>query len=93
MDFSQTIQQVGQMNLIAVGARDYVVDGQSLSIRVGSKRGKLERVIVTLGQDDTYSVRYVSYRARGFVPLDDETVTQVHVDQIGVVVRKMGDRA
>lgn len=92
MHHATTQQQIGIGNLMACGAREFVGGPTSLVFRVGSKRSLVEKVIVTLDPSDTYSVRYVAMRPRTFEVLTDETRADVYADQLGAVVRKMGDR-
>lgn len=95
MDFETVRQQIGTMNLMAVGARVFVGDAaeRSLMFQVGSKRGLLEKVIVTLEPSDYYSVRYVAMRKKDYATLADETRDFVPAESLGAVVRVMGDRA
>lgn len=93
IDIQQVAQQIGPLNLAAVGARDFVRDTDCLMMRVGSKRGRVEKLIVTLDPSDTYSVRYVAMRTRDFEMLVDESESGVYAERLGEVVRRMGDRA
>lgn len=87
-----TLTQIGTGNLMACGARDFVADtkNNTLMFRVGSKRGVTAKVIVTLSPSDTYTVRYVE--TRKYEIIRDEAVDGVCCDNLGEVVRKMGDR-
>jgi hypothetical protein len=93
MDTDTTMRQIGAGNLMAVGARDFTVDRttQTLAFRVGSKRGVVAKLVVTLDASDTYTVRYWAM-GRGLRTTADESVSGVYADQLGAVVRKMGDR-
>ena len=94
MDFGTTKRQIGIGNLMACGARDFIGDREkrSLMFRVGPS-GRLRKIIVTLDPSDTYSVRYVEMkRSPSYAVVVDETKTGVYCDQLGAVVRKMGDR-
>lgn len=95
MDFDLVRQQIGVMNLMAVGARTFVSDSEarSLMFQVGSKRGVLEKVIVTLEPSDYYSVRYVAMRKKDYEVIAEEALDFVHAEALGQVVRSMGDRA
>lgn len=94
MDFDVVRQQIGVMNLMAVGARTFVGDSgaRSLMFQVGAKRNVLEKVIVTLEPSDLYSVRYVAMRKRSYEVIADEEASFVHAESLGATVRKMGDR-
>jgi hypothetical protein len=89
MDINVLKNQIGIGNLMAVGAREFVRDENSLMFRVS--RG-MQKLIVTLEPDDTYSVRYVKMKARTYEVVADETVAGVYADNIGAVVRRLGDR-
>ena len=92
MNANELMTQIGNGNLMAVGARDFMLDGNSLQFRVGAGR-KLNKLIVTLEPTDTYSVRYVEMtRSPKFKIVKDETETDVYAESIGAVVRRMGDR-
>ena len=94
MDAGLLKAQIGIGNLWACGARDFVKDGSTLMFRVGSNR-KLAKIVIKLEADDSYSVRYVelSKRMKTFgKKLVDEKVEGIYCDNIGAVVRKMGDR-
>jgi len=95
MDFELVQKQIGMMNLMAVGARTFVSDSEarSLMFQVGSKRGLLEKVIVTLEPSDLYSVRYVAMRKKDYSVTAEETVDFVHAEALGSTVRKLCDRA
>lgn len=92
MDHDLMRRQIGVMNLVACGARDFLGGPDSLSFRVGSKRGQIEKVFVTLDPDATYTVRYVAMKARTYEILIDESVSVVYADNLGATVRRMGDR-
>lgn len=92
MDHDTTRRQIGVMNLMACGARDFVTGPDSLAFRAGSKRGIVAKVIVTLDPDDTYTVRYVAMKARTYEIVTDESVSMVYADSLGATVRQMGDR-
>jgi hypothetical protein len=91
MDARVTMQQIGTGNLMACGARDFSFDGSKLMFRVGSGR-TLAKVIVTLEPDDTYSVRYCEMALRTYEVRKNEQVEGVYADNLGVVVRRLGDR-
>jgi hypothetical protein len=92
VDHNLTRQQIGAMNLMSCGARDFVGDSDSLMFRVGSKRGIVAKIIVKLASDDTYTVRYVEMRKGSCEILIDELEEMVYEDSLGATVRKMGDR-
>lgn len=92
MDHNLTRKQIGAMNLISCGARDFVEAPDSLMFRGGPKRGIVAKIIVTLMPDDTYTVRYVEMRATTYQIVRDESEEMVHADNLGATVRKMGDR-
>jgi hypothetical protein len=85
-------RHIGIMNFMACGARDFVrtSDG-SMMFRVGSGR-KLAKVIVSITPADTYTVRYVEMKRKTGEIVIDETCEGVYCDNLGAVVRKMGDR-
>lgn len=56
MDAKTTLAQIGTLNLMAIGARDFLADSTSLSFRVTGRRGKLCKFIIKLDPSDTYSV-------------------------------------
>ena len=91
MDANVTLQQIGTGNLMAVGARDFVKDGAQLIFRVGNGR-KLAKVVVTLDPSDTYSVRYLEMNRKTYAFTVDESVAGVYAEDLGAVVRRMGDR-
>lgn len=95
MDFETVRQQIGAMNLMAVGARTFVADAEkrSLMFQVGSRRGLLEKVIVTLEPSDYYSVRYVAMRKKDYAVVAEDEMEFVPAASLGAVVRKFGDRA
>ena len=90
MDANLLRSQIGTGNLMAVGARDFVLDGNQLLFRVGSSR-KLAKVIVTLTPADEYTVRYVEMNRRDYTVTVDETLDAC-CDNVGTVVRMLGDR-
>lgn len=92
MDHQTTLNQIGKGILMSCGARDFVGGPDSLMFRVGSARNKIEKVIVKLGQDDTYTVRYVAMRAGICEILAEESIEMVYEDSLSAIVRKMGDR-
>jgi len=71
---NELMRQIGTGNLMACGARDFVVDEQQLMFRVGSSR-KLAKVIVTLTPDDEYTVRYVEMSKRDYSITVDRPTT------------------
>lgn len=91
MDHRILLQQIGAGNLMACGARDFVLDGASLIFRVGSSR-KLRKLVVTLTPADDYTVRFVELSRKTYEVTADETVDGVYCDNIGDVVRRLGDR-
>lgn len=95
MDPQTLMTQIGPLNLAAVGARTFVHDAKakSLMFEVGAKRGQLRKVIVTLENDDTYSVRYVVMGRKCYSIITDDRATGITSDNIGRVVREMGDQA
>lgn len=92
MDHNTTLRQIGALNLAACGARDFAGDSDSLMFRVGSKPKILEKIIVKLNPSDTYSVRYVAMRKGSYEVFAEEKIEMVYADQLGGIVRKMGDR-
>lgn len=90
MDANTLLTQIGAGNLMACGARDIVVDGQQLMFRVGPSR-KLAKVIITLTPADEYTVRYVEMNRKTYEVTVDET-RDAFCDNVGAVVREMGDR-
>lgn len=92
MDHETAIRQIGAMNLMACGARHFVGDDDSLMFQVGSKRGILEKLIIKL-IGDLYSVRYVAMNKRdACCVIAEEEINMVHADQLGKIVRELGDR-
>lgn len=93
MDFDVVRQQIGVGALMAVGARNFVSDAEAraLMFQVGSKRGVLEKVIVTLEPSDLYAVRYVAYRRRDYEVIAEEEVRMVEASALGATVRQLGD--
>lgn len=94
MNFNTLRDQIGVGNLMAVGAREFFTDGpNSFGFRVGSKRGYSESITIRLDvARDTYSVCYMRMKKRGLDILTEE-IPDVQADQIGAIVREMGDRA
>jgi hypothetical protein len=84
------MNQIGSGNLMGCGARDFVTGENELSFRVGSSR-KLSKIIISLDYSDTYVVRYVEMKNKTYEVVKDEVRTDVHVEEIGRVVREMGD--
>lgn len=64
MNFETLKAQIGIGNLLAVGARDFAIDGAHVTFRVGSKRTLHESLTVSLMPDDTYDVAYVAISNR-----------------------------
>lgn len=93
MDFETTLQTIGAGNLMAVGARDFVHGEDGFTMRVGNKRGLLEKVVVAQDELGYYSVRYVAYKGRASEPVVDEWAHDLDARYVGAYVRKMGDRA
>lgn len=91
MNHDDTIRQIGPMNLLSCGARNFVADTDSLMFQVGSKPRILEKLIVTL-VGDIYTVRYVAMSKKDYAMIADDEIEMVHADELGKVVRKMGDR-
>lgn len=93
LDFDTLKNQIGIGNLVACGARDFMLDleNNAVMFRVGSKCGVTAKIIVALDASDTYTVRYIEFRKYELVK--DELVEGVYADTIGEVVRNMGDRA
>lgn len=95
MNIDITKQQIGIGNLMAVGAREFTYDsmGNSLSFRVGpNSRTLIEKIAVTLDPMDVYVVRYFVMDKRTNKIVVDEVMTGVYCDNLGSIVRKMGDR-
>lgn len=94
LNFEILKEQIGIGNLMAVGAREFTRDTPNgIMFKVGSKRGKLEKLVVRLREDDTYSVQYVRLNTKNYKFEANETLEGVYCDNIGRVVRTMGDRA
>jgi hypothetical protein len=92
MDAQVTMKQIGTGNLMACGARDFfIADDGSLTFRVGSSRVN-RRITVTLHPSDTYEVSYTEMRLKDYVITAHGCVPGVYAEQLGAVVRKMGDR-
>lgn len=90
MNAQVLLAQIGTGVLMSVGARDFVRDGTQVLFRVGPSR-KLAKVIVTLTPADEYTVRYVEMNRRTYEVIVDET-RDATCDNVGAVVRAMGDR-
>jgi hypothetical protein len=92
MNFDTLRAQIGIGNLMAVGARDFFTDGpNSFGFKVGSRRGWREAITITLDKaTDTYKVRYVRMRNRD-LDIRTEEIPDVHADQLGRLVRELGD--
>lgn len=92
MDTNAVKAQIGIDNLMAVGARDFFTDGPAtFGFKVGSRRGWHETVTITLNRvTDTYRVRYVRIRKRD-LDISTEELTDVHANQLGAIVRELGD--
>jgi len=91
MDHGETQRQIGVMNLMACGAREFKGDADSLTFRVGCRRAVKAYVTVTLEPSDTYKVERVELDRRWNRTVVDE-LDGVYCDNLGAVVRKMGDR-
>ena len=91
MNAQTLLAQIGKGNLMAVGARDFVTDGNQLLFRVGSSR-RLSKIVVTLTPADEYTVRYVEMSKEDYTVTVDET-EDAFCDNVGAVVRRLGDRA
>ena len=92
LDIGVLRAQIGAGNLMAVGARDWVRDGANrVMFRVGPSR-KLAKLIVELTPMDEYTVRYVEMSRTTYEVVVDETV-EAFCDNVGAVVRRMGDRS
>ena len=90
MNAQTLLAQIGKGNLMAVGARDFVTDGNQLLFRVGSSR-RLSKIVVTLTPADEYTVRYVEMnRLTGETTVDK--MEDANCDNVGAVVRRLGDR-
>jgi hypothetical protein len=83
---STALEQIGRMNLMAMGARDYVSDEPNgmVMFRVLAGGRTLDKVIVTLDADDTYSVRFVRMRKPAY---DVEELGSAH----GVYAEELGE--
>lgn len=92
IDHAAALQQIGPGNLMAVGAHDFVHAPDALQFSVGSKRGHLFKLVVSLGKSDTYSVRFVDYLKSNWAAVEDVTESGVHAEDLGATVRRMGDR-
>lgn len=85
--------QIGPSVLLSCGARNFTTGPDQLLFQVGSKPRILEKVIVTyLSEFDTYTVRYVAMKKSDYQTIADESVPMVHADQLGKIVRELGDR-
>jgi len=91
MDSNVTLRQIGPENLLAVGARDFIADGQQLIFRVGNGR-RLAKMVVTLDGSDTYTVRYVEMDRKTYRFVKNEQREGVFCEDIGATVRDMGGR-
>jgi len=91
MNFEILKSQIGIGNLMAVGAREFQRDeSHTIMFKVGNK--PYTKLIIKLEADDTYSVRYYRMSPKTYKALVDEKVEGVYAENIGAVVRKMGDR-
>lgn len=86
------LSQIGTGNLMAIGAREMTYADESLIMRVGSKRTRLERLIITLDDSDTYSIRRVVVSRTTHSVTEDVTESGVYAEDLGKTVRRMGDR-
>lgn len=92
LDHESALRQIGTGNLLAIGARDMTQTDTSLTMRVGSKRTRIETLVITLDPSDTYSVRRVVVSRRTYSVVEDVTESGVTVESLGATVRRLGDR-
>lgn len=87
MDPQVLLQQIGIGNLMAVGARKFVRYGSRVCFFVGPTR-QHRAMSITLTPADTYDVRlYVCTTGETL-----DTAEDIYCDNIGEVVRRLGDR-
>lgn len=84
-------QQIGNANLMAIGAREYKFldgdyEGRGISFKVNSGV-KRQRMEITLDPSDTYTVALFKTSKKGDILL--EIFSDVYCEQLGSIVYKM----
>lgn len=85
-DYQAVLRQIGTMELMNVGARDYLTDNAngSLQFTIGMGRPKT-KAIVTLDPDDTYTLE-IGHSDRDFNWVSDYRESNVYGDVLGQVL-------
>lgn len=63
--------QIGRKAAVMLGAKDFLSDneGRTLRFTIGRNAKSVNRIEVTLDPDDTYTMRFLSIRRKGGVPV------------------------
>lgn len=88
MDAETTRRHIGIAAMMRVGAKNFVKDTNLYQFNVG--RGLSRKIMISLADDDTYTVELWSLRRGHFTML--ERVRAVFADQLADVVIDLGDR-
>lgn len=97
MQIANTIkQQIGIRTLMACGARNFVCGMKGdLSFKVGSGRGRIKSVQITLNPSDTYTVVYREQYNSGpkkFEIAEEQSYDDVYCDMLSDVVYSLVNR-
>jgi len=91
MDAATTLRQIGTMNLMACGAREYLIDGNTLRMKVLNGR---RWVLVTLNAEDTYDVKLIRVKSRpSYEVVTVKEIDGVYCDGIGQAVYDICNKA